>query len=349
MSTLNWKKDAPELAARAGIHFPMVQDYLALDGSGGIAMDAAQPVQVTTVNAGIPAFLTNFLDPKIIDVLVSPMKAAIIAGGEVKKGDWTTATTQFPLWENAGEVSSYGDLTTGGLIGGNVQFISRQSYHYQTITVWGERELDLMGLAKVDWAARLNMSGALVMNKFQNKSYFYGITGLQNYGLLNDPSLPASITPITKTGGGNLWSAASLGLEVYQDILNLFTALVNQTQGIVQLDTPLVLAMSPSSQVALLKPTSNVYGNATVQDLIKTNFPNLKIETAPEYFISGGSLVQLIAPALEGVDTVQCGFTEKLRAHGIVRDVSSFKQKKSGGTWGALVFNPSGISSLLGV
>lgn len=31
-------------------------------------------------NAGVPQFLTNYVDPKIIDVLVSPMKMSILYG-----------------------------------------------------------------------------------------------------------------------------------------------------------------------------------------------------------------------------------------------------------------------------
>lgn len=75
------------------------------------------------------------------------------------------------------------------------KWLPRQSYHFQTFTRWGERELDMYGAARIGWAAELNVASALTLNKFQNKSYFYGIAGLANYGLLNDPSLSAPITP----------------------------------------------------------------------------------------------------------------------------------------------------------
>jgi hypothetical protein len=48
-----------------------------------LAMDA-QPQMVTANNAGIPAYFTNYVDPELIRVLVTPMKAAEIIG-EVKK------------------------------------------------------------------------------------------------------------------------------------------------------------------------------------------------------------------------------------------------------------------------
>ena len=37
-----------------------------------------------------------------------------------------------------------------------------------------------------------------MLNKFSNLTYFFGVQGLQNYGLLNDPHLNASLTPATK-------------------------------------------------------------------------------------------------------------------------------------------------------
>ena len=75
----------------------------------------------------------------------------------------------------------------------------------------------------------------------------------------------------------------------------------------------------------------------------------MTIKTAPEYATSSGQLVQLFADAIEGQRTVSVAFTEKLRAHPIVVASSSFKQKKSQGTWGAIIFRPFLIAQLLGV
>ncbi len=141
----------------AGIEF-MGQpdmDFLRVDKTPEknlLAMDA-QPALVTSSNAGIPAFLTTYLDPKLIEVLVSPMKATEIVGQEEKKGDFTTETAMFEVVEATGEVSSYGDWSENGSAGVNVDFPQRQSYTYQTITQWGERQLERAGLAKLDYAS----------------------------------------------------------------------------------------------------------------------------------------------------------------------------------------------------
>lgn len=310
----------------------------------GFACDA-QPTLITTSNAGIPAFLSTFVDPKLIEVLVAPMKAAEIVGNEVKKGDWTTETAMFPVVESTGQVASYGDYSANGQAGANTNFPQRQSYTYQVMTQWGERELERAGLARIDWANRLNIASVLTLNKFQNKSYFFGVANLQNYGLLNDPSLSAAISPTTKVAGGTGWTNAT-ALEIINDIQKLYTQLQTQANGLVTLDSKLTLAMSPKSEVGLTKTTEF---NVNVQDILRKNFPNLTVKTAPEYTTGSGELLQLFADEVEGQRTVDVAFTEKLRAHPIVVAESSFKQKKSQGTWGAIVYRPVFIAQMLGV
>lgn len=317
---------------------------------GLLAMDA-QPELVTISNSGIPAFLSTYIDPKVIEILIAPMKATEIVGEETKKGDWTLETSMFPVVESTGAVSSYGDYSETGIAGANVNWVQRQSYTYQVITQWGERELDKMGLARIDWANRQRIASVLTLNKFQNKSYFFGVAGLANYGLLNDPSLSAPISPISE-GGLVTWAQKATdpngAIYVYNDIKALYGQLVSQANGLVELDmaSPLTLAMSPASQVYLTLTTQY---NVNVMDMLKKNFPKMKIETAPEYSTTSGELVQLIADEMQGQRTATTAFTEKLRAHPIKIELSSFKQKTSQGTWGSILFRPFLISGLLGV
>lgn len=327
------------------------RDLIGMDSVGGmLAMDAAFPL-VTTANAGIPAMLSTYIDPKLVEVLVAPMKAAEAAGGESKTGDWTMRTAMFPVIESTGEVTSYGDYNNSGASGVNFQFPQRQSYHYQTVTQWGERELAETGLAKIDLASRKNIASVLAINKFQNLTYLFGVQGLQNYGMLNDPALPADIVPTTKAAGGTAWIDATgavkaTPLEVQQDIMKLFWMLQNRNKGLIDNDTQMTLVMSPQSAVAL--GINNEFGNS-VRFYLKETYPNMKIVTVPEYATAAGQKLQLIADEVEGQRTMECKFTEKMRAHPIVVEMSAFKQKKSAGTWGTVVFRPSFVGSMLGV
>jgi hypothetical protein len=308
-----------------------------------LAMDAL-PGLITQSNSGIPAFLTTFIDPKVIEILVTPNRAARILG-ENKKGDWTTTTALFPVAESAGEVSSYGDYANNGEVTANVNWPSRQSYHYQTITEWGERQLAMMGVAQIDWASRLNISSARIMDKFQNRSYFYGVSGLQCYGLLNDPNLTAPVSPITKAAGGFTWTVATAP-EIFEDIKKLYTQLVTQSGGNIDMQSKMKLCLSPAKEADLAKLSPF---NVSVADMLKKTYPNMEIVSAVEYTTQAGEYVQLIVDNVEGQDTGYAAFTEKMRSHGVVKEMSAFKQKKSGGTWGAIITMPLGIASMLGI
>lgn len=339
--------DLSRLAHDYGIHLGDVRGYVEERFKHGysLAMDA-QPTLITQSNGGIPAYLTNYLEPDFIRVLVTPMKASAIAG-EAKKGDWTTLTAQFPVVESAGEVSSYGDYSNDGNASANYNWTPRQSYHFQTVTHWGERELEMAGEARINYAQDLNISSALAINKFMNKSYFFGIEGLQNYGLLNDPDLLPPVQP-RPSGKGNsrLWADKD-GQQIYDDLSQvLYNQLITQTKGLVERDVKMVLAMSPEMEVNLTK--TNQY-NVNVSDQLKKNFPNVRIETAVEYSTDAGELVQLIVENYEGQDTAYCAFTEKMRAHPVFVDLSSFRQKKSAGTWGCIIRRPTFIAQMLGV
>lgn len=340
--------DLIRLERSHGIHLTYGGIRDLLPAGAALAMDA-QPQLVTAANNGIPAFLSTYIDPGVIQVLVTPNKAASILG-ETKKGDWVTRTAMFTMVESVGEVSSYGDWNNNGSTNANAQFPQRQSYHYQTITQWGERQLEEAGLARIDWANRLNIASVMVLDKFQNNSYFYGINGLENYGLLNDPNLAPAITPLTKAAGGTGWRMGTAN-EIYSDAQSLFQQMIVQSKGLVERDMRFVLAMSPGSEVYMTN--TNEFG-ITVFDMLKKSFPNIRVETAVQYsgqFSADGlEHVQLILDQpLEGQEVGYCAFTEKLRAHPIVVDLSAFKQKKSQGTWGAIIFLPIAIASMSGI
>ena len=95
--------------------------------------------------------------------------------------------------------------------------------------------------------------------------------------------------------------------------------------------------------------TNTTQYNVNVADILKKNFPNLTVKTAPEYATASGQLMQLMLDEAEGQRTADTAFTEKLRAHPIVVGSSSFKQKKTQGTWGTVIFRPAAIAQMIGI
>lgn len=338
--------DSADLARRYGIQFMAALGQVA---TGLQFMDKelsfdAQPALVTVANAGVPSLFTTYVDPAIIEVLVSPVKAAQLYG-ETKKGTWIDDTAMFIVAERTGVVSSYGDFSNDGMSSANVNYPQRQSYHYQTNTKWGEREMERAAAGKVDWANQLNMASALTLIKYQNLTYLYGVAGLQNYGGTNDPSLSAAIAPTTN------WFTTTSDV-IYGDVLRLVQLMVQQGNGLVDSESKYNLGISPGNLTNFNK--TNQY-NVNVFTQLKTNFPGISIVSVPEFALNGGGnvgggseLVQLIAPMVEGQKTVETAFTEKMRAHAIVTKTSSWEQKKSQGTWGTILYYPAFIAQMIG-
>lgn len=360
VSASEWRAHKAVMAEKGVILLPETIGY-ATDGLRKNYMLAADalPTLSTTANAGFPALFTSYVSPEAIHIVFSPLEAANIIG-EQKMGDWLTDTAFFPVVEGTGEVSSYDDFGNNGRAGINSTFPQRQAYHFQILKEYGEREMERYGLAKLNYQAEVDNAAAENLMRFQNFTYFFGMQGLQNYGLLNDPYLPASLTPSTKAAGGVKWLSAggvpnATANEVYADIQAMFYQLVNQTGGLVKATDNLVLAMSPTVSVALT--ITNSFG-VDVYDLLKKNFPNIRFETAVQYGaitsgnpmgVAGGNFVQLIAEKLDGKDTAFCAFTEKMRAHKMEVFTSSFKQKLTSGTFGAIIRYPLAFASLIGV
>lgn len=342
-----------------GVYFPEATAYLPDEWKRDytLAMDA-QPSFATDPNSAVPALFTTMVDPAVYEVLFSPNKAAVIFGEE-RKGTWLDEAVLFPTVEHAGEVSSYGDYNENGTATVNADWPARQAYLFQTLLQYGERELARAGLAKINWVSEVNKSAATLLNKYQNLTYFFGVNGLNNYGALNDPLLPASITPAIKANGGTGWIKSgainATANEIYADIEALYLQLVNQTSGLIDQESKLTLALAPGPAVALTATNSF---NVNVSDLLRKNFPNIRVETAMQYGqistanpqgIAAGNLVQLIADEIEGQKTGFCAFNEKARAHKIIQQTSSFKQKITAGSWGFVLRMPIGIASMLGV
>ena len=345
------------LAMDAGIVFDGAVDFLPRAGKAGsfgaidgdkltLAMDAVynQPGLVTTANSGILSTLTTMIDPKLVEVLLAPLKSEDIYG-VTKKGDWLQSTAAFGMIEMTGSVASYGDFNEAGRSDANAQWPMRQNYIFQTFTEWGDRELELMGLAKIDWASRKRISSANSLNRFMNQMNFYGVAGLQNYGGLNDPSLSAALTPGTKALGGTSWSNASPN-EILVDVQSLFSKLQTQCGGNLDLEETMTLAISPTSDIYLAN--TNSFG-LTAAEMIRKAFPNLTVKTAPQYLSGTTYSCQLIVDSIEGQRTAECAFSEKMRGHRMVQNVSSTKQKSSAGGWGTIIYRPIGIASMAGI
>lgn len=343
----NFKQEMAVLGAQ-GLVLPGYTDYIDTDRFGSnysLAMDA-QPALITQNNAGIPAFLTTFMDPEVTRILFAPLMIEEIAG-TAQKGSWKSDIDMFGVIEPAGQSSAYGDFNNNGMSDANVNFVARQNYRFQTHVKWGELELEKYGEARINYANEQSQAAAWVITRTANQIGFYGVAGLMNYGLLNDPNLVASIAPT----GGTTWitkiaDPTTAANAIYADIASLYAQLVKQTNGLIDRRSELVLGLSPEREALLT--TTNQY-NVNVSDLLIKNFPNMKCVSAPQYNTTGGEMMQMISPKIQGQNTLSYAYSEKMRAHPVVVGTSYWTQKRSAGAWGTIIKIPAAIAGMIGI
>lgn len=319
-----------------------IRGILANDSIDQLANDAAM---VTAANSGVPVEFTSYIDPMVIPILTATRGAREIFG-EAKKGDWTTSYARFQTSEITGEVEAYTDYGQGGASDVNPTFPVRTQYIYQTNIRYGDREVDVASRARLQLAADKQRAAATVIDIASNKFALYGVAGLEIYGLLNDPNLPAAVTSLPNAGDETLWANKSTK-EIYEDVLYLFSKMADRGAGHIDANTELVLATSPATQVQLGKATDF---NISARQMLETYFPKIRFVALPELATAtSGTSILLVAPTIEGLPTAQIGFSEKFRAMRLIPESSSFHQKFVGSSYGTIIYRPFAIGTMTGV
>ena len=300
---------------------------------------------VTTANSGVPVEFTSYIDPMVIPILTATRGAREIFG-EAKKGDWTTSYARFQTSEITGEVEAYTDYGQGGASDVNPTFPVRTQYIYQTNIRYGDREVDVASRARLQLAADKQRAAATVIDIASNKFALYGVAGLEIYGLLNDPNLPADVAPLPNADLKTQWTQKSTK-EIYEDVLHLFGKMADRGAGHIDANTELVLATSPATQVQLGKATDF---NISARQMLETYFPKIRFVVLPELATAtSGTSILLVAPTIEGLPTAQIGFSEKFRAMRLIPESSSFHQKFVGSSYGTIIYRPFAIGKMTGV
>ena len=301
---------------------------------------------ITTPNTTVPAEFLAYIDPMVIEIMTAPRRAREIFNEE-KKGDWTTPYAKWRVDEITGSTQPYSDYANGTTSGVNSEWQTRPQYVFQTSITYGDMEVAMSSAAKVNLAAAKQRAAARVIDIDANKFYLLGVRGREIYGILNDPNLPASITAAATGAGSSTKWADKTTQQIYNDILALFAQLTEQSSGLIDKDTPLKLILSPEMSVRLGAATDF---NVSVLDMLKKYFSSIQIVTVPElHSATAGETVMLIAPEVAGQKTGLLAFGEKIRAGRIVPDLSSFRQKYTGTTYGGIVLQPYAFASMTGM
>ena len=305
-----------------------------------MAMDAAL---ITTANAGIPVEVLTSFNERAIKVLTQK-RAATEIFAERKFSDRAELIKKFRQVEATGFTQPYSDYSDNGKSDVNYNFIPRENYLFETVIKYGDLEQEMVAKAKANLLADKQEAAALNIAIDFNRFYMSGVSGLENYGILNAPNLPAAITAATVSGHTE-WSYKS-GAEIYADIVALMTNMSTRAGGHIDMTTRFKLVVGPSIYAELAK--QNSLGTETVIGMIKRSFTNLEVVVAPEYDDSTKK-IQLIAVEVDGIPTGELGFSEKLSAGRVVPFLSYHAQKFMAGTYGAIVYRPVFVSTMTGI
>lgn len=332
-----------EQARRYGFVFPGARMWLTPENKARIAQDAAL---VTTPNTTVPAELLAYIDPMVIEIMTAPRRAREIFNEE-KKGDWTTPYAKWRVDEMTGRTEPYSDYANATTSGINSEWQTRPQYVFQTTITYGDLEVAMSSVAKVNLAASKQRAAANVIDIDQNRFYLLGVADKEIYGILNDPNLPDAITAAPSgTGSSTKW-ADKTTTQIYNDILALFAELSSQSNGLIDRDTPLKLCLSPEMAVRLGAATDF---NVSVLDMLTRYFSSISIVTVPElHSMTAGETVFLIAPEVNGQKSGVLAFGDKMIAGRVVPDLSSLRQKFVGTTYGGIVLMPFAFAQMTGM
>ena len=327
-----------ELAKQKGFDFGGATKFFdSAEPHKGVVADALDP------NTAVPAYMSVYANPRVIEILTAKRNYKAIAP-EVKNGDWSTAFTQFRALELTGTVTPYQDYDANGQANVNTNFPTRQQYRFQTTLRVGDLEQDVNAAARIDLFAEKQRSAATLLEISFNKYAFYGVENMNIYGLLNDPNLNADLTPTTGAAG-NTWELKTAD-EIMADFAKMYGKLYERSNGWIDGNTRTKLVIAPAALAELNRV--NAFG-ASVKKMLADTYPNMEILSAPEMVTASGNLAMILADEVNGQPTVEFGYSEKYKAHSIIRDSSSMYQKISAGTYGAIVYMPFAIVTMLGV
>lgn len=332
-------------AAAVGIELPGAKGFIERDIAGRIACDAAL---MTSPNTGIPAELTTFLEPEVVEILTAPRNATEIFN-EVRKGDWTTTSTKFRVEEFTGNVGPYSDNGAGPMSSANENWVSRPQYVFETSVRYGEREMAVSAEAKINLASVKQKSAAKAIQIAQNSYYLKGVAGVGIYGILNDPALPASISPatvstkVTWVEKAELSNGANL---IYADVLKLFSKLVKQSQGMISPKDRIILALPPDRMASLAVATEH---GVTVMDMLKSYLSKLEVVILPELDTGSACTAYMTCPEVATMATASLAYGTKFQGQAIIQETSGYKQKFVASTYGGVVRVPFAIAQMAGI
>lgn len=301
--------------------------------------------QIQFLQTWLPGFVQFATAARNIDKLIGMQTVGAWEDEEVVQG----------TLEPIGNAMPYLDHTNVPLASWNVNFERRTVVRFELGLLVGQLEEMRSARMRLATAAEKRKAVQLALEIQRNRIGFYGYNNGNNrtYGLLNDPQLPAYQTVANGAGGSPLWSSKTF-LEITKDLRLALSQLRTNSKDVIDpKSTPITLAVA-TSRVDLLTITSDF--GISVLDWMRTNYPNVRIESAPELDDANGGAAVFYMYA----DKVDDGSTDdsaviaqivpaKFMALGVEKRSKSYVEDFANATAGALVKRPYAVVRFTGI
>lgn len=343
---------------RIGIEFApgvvanMVQAH-AMDGNDvGIAPASINTLTTPSISTPVQ-FLQAWL-PGFVSVLTAAREIDTLVGISTA-GSWEDEEIVQGILEPVGGAVPYTDHGNTPLMSWNPNFERRTVIRFEAGIEVGMLEEARAARIRISTSAEKRGQSAEALEIQRNRIGFYGYNGGANrtFGFLNDPSLPAYVTVPNGASASPLWSSKTM-LEIVRDIRVALSSLRTGSKGKINpKKTPITLAIA-TSRVDFLTTTSDF--GVSVLSWLSDNYPNVRIESAPELDDANGGAAVFYAYA----DTVDDGSTDdkrtwvqvvpsKFMALGVDKRIKTYAEAYSSATAGVLLKRPFAVRRYTGI
>lgn len=340
-----------------------VSDFVIENYAKAYGLDAAISVPGLNLNPGqansvYAQFLQTWLQGQV-HVVTAARKADELMGVTVA-GAWEDEELIQEILELVGVAHPYSDFGNIPLSSWNLTYEKRGVVRFEEGFQVGELEGLRTGRIGIDSASTKRTAAALALEIARNRVAFYGYqttTVRPVYGYLNDPNLPAFANVPAGASAKTEWSGKTRE-EIIKDLQTGLATLRKQSSEVVDpTSTPIMLVVASDSIDYLSTPggTGSATGE-TALDWLKTNYPNVTVESAVELNgADGGDNVfymyaQSIADAgTDGGGVIDQIIQTKLRPLGVETGIKVVTEDFTNATSGALCKRPFAVYRASGI
>lgn len=316
------------------------------------AMDAAM---VTTPSAATLLQFTQAWLPGTIRILTAARKIDDLIGERVV-GSWEMGSVVQKVMESVGAAVPYTDHGNVPFSSYNATYEERDIVRFEAGFQVGALEDARAALMKDNAAGEKRDAAMMALEISRNRLGFFGYNGGNNrtYGFLNDPGLLPYVAVPAGAGGSTKWMDKTFN-EITRDLRTAFSALrVRSGDNVDPKKDPITLAIGTS--VAEFLDIQNELATQSVGDWLKSNYSNVRIESAPELDAANGgaNVAYLYVEKVEATgddagQVIQQLIASKVHPLGIEKRVKTTVEDYTNALAGVMVTRPFAVYRMTGV